>query len=79
MSFQFLKLDQTTGEYWYYNESTCQRTANFYTKACKGKPTNNRRQQFFQHKQKFETRDAHEYPNKSCVFCDDKTWKSLAP
>lgn len=63
MSFQFLKLDQKL-----VNIGI---TANFYTKACKGKPTNNRRQQFFQHKQKFETRDAHEYPNKSCVFCDD--------
>lgn len=70
-----LEAVSNTDEDWYYNDSTCQRTANVYAKAFKGKPTNNRRQRFFQHKPNFETRDAHEYQNKSCVhvFCDDKT------
>lgn len=68
-----LEAGTNTDEDWYYNDSTCQRTGNFYTKASKGKSTNNRRQQFFQHNPNFETRDTHKYQNKSCVFCDDKT------
>lgn len=71
MSFQFLKLDQKLVNIGITMSQHVREQQTFTQR--QGKPTNNRRQQFFQHKQKFETRDAHEYPNKSCVFCDDKT------
>ncbi|XP_062616210.1 uncharacterized protein LOC134277925 [Saccostrea cucullata] len=63
-----LEAGSNTDADWYSGDSTFQRTANFHTKAFKGKPINNRKQP----KATPETGEVSKYQSKSCVFCDDK-------